>query len=315
MAASMAFSALSLSFGCGERQGEMAPVAPTAPADASAAEAHAPALLAASSYCETVVDAFCAFYMRCGRMVARDEAECRSVFLQTCNARYEPRYVDLEGAALLTLSRSGVDACAKHLATVECVKQPLDLGGPCGSMWTGASPVGAPCGVDVESFVCGAGATCTLGLDFCGTCERAAGRGEPCGSGVRCNPDDACVAGRCEPRALVSEPCDATRVCVTGASCTTGTCVAPAIVAEGESCDAAHRCAYRSVCEAARCVRQALLGEPCGNDRACASGRCVADKCTALKEAGEPCVAPGECASASCAKGKCASLPTACFSR
>ncbi len=286
--------------------------APTA-ADASA-DAPGGDSIPASEYCESVAAFFCEFYMRCGRMVAEDASECRRVFDETCNARYEPRYVDLERAKLLALSRAGVETCAAHLASVDCTEQPSDLGGPCAAMWQGMAPAGAPCGLDVESFVCAPGTTCILGLDFCGTCEAAAPRGGACEpGGARCGTEDACVDGKCVARALPGQACDETKPCITGASCTEGTCASATIVDEGAACDAKNRCAYRSYCEAGKCVRASLLGEPCTSTRACASGRCEGGECVALRAEGEACGAANECTSAQCVSGKCTALPSACF--
>ena len=52
----------------------------------------------AVDYCESIVDFFCPFYLRCGRIAESDLASCRQTFLETCNAVYEPRYVALEAA-------------------------------------------------------------------------------------------------------------------------------------------------------------------------------------------------------------------------
>ena len=49
-------------------------------------------------YCERLVGPFCDFYLRCGRMAASTAAECREVFLETCNLRYEPQYGALVAA-------------------------------------------------------------------------------------------------------------------------------------------------------------------------------------------------------------------------
>lgn len=283
---------------------------------ASPVDARPAGSIPASEYCETIATPFCAFYMRCGRMVAADETECRKVFLETCNAKYEPRYVDLEEAGLLTLSSEGVKACTTHLASVTCTEQTSDLDGPCARMWTGTQPVGKPCGLDVESFVCGAGATRILGLDFCGVCEPSSPRGGPCETGkTRCAADDACIAGTCVARALAGQPCSETKPCLAGASCATGTCVAPSVVGEGEACDSKHRCAYRSVCDGAsgKCVRASLLGEPCASSRMCASGRCDVGRCVALREDGETCGTNTDCRSAQCTAGTCTPLPTACI--
>lgn len=273
------------------------------------------ATVPASDYCESIAGFFCDFYMRCGRMVAADANECRSVFLETCNQRYEPRDVDLATAGLLTLSRSGIDACQSHLATVACEKQPSDLLGPCAAMWVGTSPVGAPCGVDVESFVCAPGATCVVGLDYCGTCKQAVGVGEACGGDIRCTPDAACTSGVCVERGLPGASCDTDHPCLVGGSCTAGACVAAATVGEGASCDLTHRCAYRSVCRGGLCVKTSLLGEACADDAGCASGRCESAQCVPLRADGEACKSAAECASALCASGKCAGLPDACIAK
>ncbi len=276
--------------------------------------ARADATIAAVDYCESVGDFFCDFYLRCGRMAASDVAECRAVFAETCNARYESRYVDLERAELLSLSKSGVEACAAHLATVSCSEQPTDLDGPCASMWVGAAPVGAKCGIDVESLVCAQGTTCIVGMDFCGTCEAAAPRGGACQPGVVwCGSQDACIDGICAPRSLPGQACGARQPCVLGASCVGGTCVAPSIVTVGEACDSAHRCPYRSFCDAGVCKRSSLLGEACSSARACASGRCEDGTCLPLRAAGEVCRTHAECRSAQCVAGTCTPLPSACL--
>lgn len=295
-----------------------APAAPSADAgatsDASDAAASTGNRVAASDYCETIAGFFCDFYLRCKRMVAADAAECKTVFLETCNARYEPRYVELEQAGLLSLSRAGIDACEAHLGKVACDEQVTDLDGPCDAMWKGTAPAGAPCAIDVESFVCSAGTTCVLGLDFCGTCQVAAKRGEACEAGtVRCTSEDTCTSGTCVARALPGGSCSDTVPCVASATCASGTCVAPAIVGEGASCDASHRCAYRAYCSGGKCVRGALLGESCASPGACVSGRCVAGKCAPLLDDGAACGAPADCASAQCSSGKCTPLPSACL--
>lgn len=267
----------------------------------------------ANDYCETIADSFCDFYLRCDRMVVASNAECHDTFLETCNARYEARYVDLETAGLLTLSRAGVDACAAHLATVTCEEQPSDLLGPCGSMWIGTSAPGDACGVDVESFVCAPGATCVLDLSFCGTCQVAAARGEACTADVRCGPEDVCIEGTCVARGLPGQACDDTHVCISGGACTAGKCVVPAIVGEGEACGSSRRCAYNSFCDSGECKRSSLLGGPCTADRECASGRCESAKCVPLHAAGDACASAAVCSSAYCSGGQCASLPTTCI--
>jgi hypothetical protein len=273
--------------------------------------------LHAADYCEASADFFCDYYLRCGRMVAASKDECVATFLETCNARYEQRYVDLETAGLLSVSRAGLEACKAHLATVSCAQQLSDLAGPCGGIWVGTQPIGASCGLDVESFTCAPGGDCVIGLDLCGTCQKAAALGEPCGVDVAtCAGEAACVGGTCVARAAVGGACSTSAPCPVGASCTGGVCVAPTIVGEGAACDASHRCAYRSTCSSGTCVRSALLGEDCSG-RACASGRCVtegsAKVCRALLDVGAACASALDCRSASCVSGTCRALPDACF--
>lgn len=287
-----------------------------APPGDAGADAGGAQPLRASGYCEATVDFFCDYYLRCGRMVAANAAECRATFLETCNARYEQRYVDLEAAGLLSLSATGVEACRMHLKSVACERQLSDLSGPCGDMWIGTQPAGSPCGLDVESFTCGPGTACVLGLDLCGVCKPASLAGGACGDGVACAADATCVEGRCVSRRQVGESCSATEPCVVGASCSAGVCAAPRIVAEGEPCDATRRCPYRSACIGGRCVRAALLGEDCA-DTTCASGRCVVEGtskiCRALLEPGAACALASDCRSGSCVEKACRPLPDACF--
>lgn len=296
------------------------PTAPSAPNsavtdDAGAGADASQASLAAASYCESIVGFFCPFYVRCGRMAVADAKECERVFLETCNERFEPRDVALEALGLIRLSARGVDECRAHLENVRCEEQTLDLQGPCARMWTGTSAAGAPCGIDVESFVCEPTTTCVLGLDFCGTCERAAPVGETCGAGVRCSNEAACVAGVCVERGTAGAGCDDTKPCVTGTRCTNGTCVGPVIVKDGEACDNTRRCPYLTSCIGGVCKKSSLLGEPCGPERECASGRCAASQCGSLAADGGDCTTGADCRSALCAKGKCAPLPSACLAR
>ncbi|HVH41866.1 MAG TPA: hypothetical protein VM925_05965 [Labilithrix sp.] len=297
--------------------GADAPSASPSPDPADAANDDASSTkgaIAASEYCESIADFFCDFYLRCGRMVAANKAECRTVFIETCNARYEPRYIDLDRAKLLSLSREGVEACSEHLAKVACIEQVSDLDGPCAAMWLGSAPAGARCAPDVESFVCTPGTTCVVDLDLCGECETAAPRGGPCEpGGTRCAGADACVDGECIARALSGQPCSDKKPCVVGSTCSENTCVSPVVVSEGAACDSKHRCAYRSYCDAGKCARASLLGESCEATRACASGRCEAGKCVPLRAAGETCASNGECSSAQCIDGECTPLPSSCL--
>lgn len=263
---------------------------PSTPSDAGVPAVDA-GPLAASAYCESIVDFFCPFYLRCGRMAVADVDACRAPFLESCEAKYEPTYVDLEAAGLLTLSRAGVEACRAHLDDVACADQPLDLDGPCGAMWVGAQPAGAPCGFDVESFVCAPGTTCVLSLDLCGTCRTVVEDGAPCGGGldVACGRGSTCVDGACAPRDRV----------------------APTYVDVGDACDQQNRCPYLSRCAGGTCVESALLGQTCTAEGGCASGFCDGT-CEELLPPQAPCESSAQCRTA-CVEGACIAVPSACF--
>jgi hypothetical protein len=244
----------------------------------------------AAAYCETIVDFFCPFYVRCGRMAVADVAACRAPFLESCEAKYEPTYVALEGAGLLTLSSTGVDACRAHLDDVPCADQPLDLDGPCAGMWVGTRPAGAACGFDVESFVCAPGTQCVLGLDLCGTCRTVVPLDEACGGETTCARDAVCSDGICAPRERT----------------------APTYVDEGDPCDFERRCPYLTKCVDGFCARQALLDEACAEAPGCASGWCDDGTCAPFVAAGGACTASGQCRTA-CVDDACRGTPSACF--
>ncbi len=276
-------------------------------------------VLPATNYCELAVDAFCPYYLRCGRMAVTDEATCRSVFLETCNARYEPVYADVAARGLLALSSSGLAACTAHLATVACDAQLGDLGGPCGQMWRGLAPAGAPCGPGIESLICDESSTCRIDLSFCGQCVPLALPGEACDLDHRCPNDGSCVEGVCLARTLTGEACDEASVCETGAGCIEDAasgksrCLGPTIVALGESCDGERRCPYKSVCSGGACKATSLLGEACTPAIGCASGSCTGGTCVPLGGTGAPCQASLDCVSGRCAGTKtCAPLGPAC---
>ncbi|MCK6544923.1 hypothetical protein L6R52_03585 [Myxococcota bacterium] len=269
--------------------------------------------LAAADYCETTATAFCAFYLRCGRVSAADQPSCERYFAAACGSYYEPRYAALEAAGLLALDAAGVETCRAHLASVSCDDQIRDLDGPCAAMWRGTSPAGSACGLDVESFVCAPGARCVLGLDLCGTCVVEAADGAPCGSGVAtCAATSECTDGLCTARARIGERCD-DRSCVLGGRCTNGTCTAPAIVGVDAACDRDRRCAYGASCVGGRCVAGGMIGDACAPSSPCAVGRCAGGTCAPLLAAGERCTSSLECADGTCTMGQCDPLPGACF--
>lgn len=274
-----------------------------------------PTPIAAADYCEATASVFCPFYLRCGRMAVTTEAECLTAFVEACNARYEPRYLALVNVGMLTLSADGVEACRAHLQAVACEAQPRDLDGPCGAMWVGTRPVTSDCGLDVESLVCGAGTSCVLGLDFCGSCEPLLPSGAACGNGEgTCGNQAACVNNVCEPRAQAGASCANGERCVSGTACDGTRCLGPNYVGLGDACDQANRCPYMAQCVGGVCVAQVLQGNGCNPSTPCASGWCNSSVCAAPKPDGQPCTAADQCQSGVCSMGSCASLPGRCFS-
>lgn len=273
-----------------------------------------PTPLEASQYCEAIVDFFCPYYVRCGRMGGVTEvARCQEIFIETCNAVYEPYYVALEARGALRLSAEGIAACQAHLGEVACEAQPSDLDGPCKDMWEGLGAQDSPCGPGIESLICAQGLTCRLSVDFCGSCVPAGEPGQACAEGQECVAGAACVADTCVARQPPGSPCSEARPCYLGAGCVEGVCQGYDVVRLGDACDRANRCPYKSECVGGRCVETALQGEAC-TAAGCASGFCVEGLCAAPAQAGDPCQDNAQCLSRVCAQGRCASTISACLS-
>lgn len=272
--------------------------------------------LGAAEYCESIVDSFCDFYLRCGRMNVDSVEACRDPFLESCNAVFEPQYVALEAAGLLSLSASGLSACEAHLADVECEQQVFELSGPCGGIWDGAQAAGESCGLDVEFFVCDASAACTIGLDFCGTCETVLDPGADCSvDGVTCGAEGFCDEGLCRARVPNGGVCTREDRCMAGAACIDAVCQGPTFVAEGEACDATRRCPYLTACIGGVCAPTARLGEACSAATPCDAGTCEAGMCVPPRGDGEPCEGNDGCSSGMCVDDTCAPRPSVCISR
>ncbi len=269
----------------------------------------------ASEYCESIVDFFCPYYLRCGRMAADSADECRGVFLEACNARFEPSYVSLESASLLVLSREGLDGCEEHLSDVACEEQLLDLDGPCALMWRGSQQTGEECGFDIESFVCAPGTACTLDVTFCGVCETVAADGARCDvAGVTCARESTCEDDECTPRKRVGESCAAGERCLLGALCADLTCQGPSYVSVGEACDFENRCPFRSECVNGACVLAVGQGDACNEGAPCDSGGfCEGGVCVELIVQGGACNRDAQCQTGVCAEGVCTVLPGVCF--
>lgn len=268
----------------------------------------------ASDYCESIVDSFCDFYLRCGRMDVASAQLCREPFLESCNTTFEPQYVALEAAGLLTLSAEGLLACEEHLAVVACEQQIFELTGPCQGLWSGTQGAGEDCGLDVEYFVCEPSAACTIGLDFCGTCETVLEPGGDCtAEETTCGPEGFCDADACRARVANGDPCTPEDRCMAGSGCVEGICEGPTFVALGGVCGATQRCPYLTACVGGVCTSTAGLGEACTAAIPCEVGFCAAGSCTAPGDDGETCGGNAECSSGMCAEGTCAPRPSGCI--
>jgi hypothetical protein len=279
-----------------------------------------------TQYCESIVDIFCPFYLRCGRMAVADVDACKPVFLQACNAKFEPIFVSLENAGLVTLSQAGIDACKAQLDTISCDQQILDLDGDCAQMWQGTQKAGDPCGPDFESFTCGDGTACAVDASRCGTCKRVVPDGSSCEpDDVTCGSTSECseVTLACQARAHVGEPCAGDIHCVLGASCDNQVCVGRTYPVLGAPCDLASGCPYASAClddgtgnNTSTCVETVELGAACSATAPCDSGFCDAaqtQKCIALAHQGEPCTRGDQCETGVCQGTTCSTVPSACF--
>lgn len=289
---------------------DASPALDQAVADATIDAAVDAAPPAPRDYCEATVELFCPFYLRCGRMAVPDVDTCRAVFLENCNAVYEPVYAALADAGLLALDPVAIERCAAHLTAVECSEQIFDLDGPCGGMWAGQAPADAPCGPGIESFVCAPGNTCVLGLDFCGACQPTVALGADC-TDARCAANARCLEGQCVARGLPGAPCGDAG-CVLGAGCVDGLCAGPTRAAVGESCASRERCPYKSECIGGRCVEAGRIDAPCDAARPCASGACIEGVCAAPRGAGVACERGAECLGGAC-NGTCLPIPGVCF--
>jgi hypothetical protein len=278
--------------------------------------------LPASSYCEELVEVFCPFYIRCGRMNVADIDACRAAFPASCEAKFEPRFVPLAAAGLLSLSRAGLQACAAHLAQVRCDEQFFELQGPCAAIWEGHVPAGGTCGLDVETFVCAPGTTCTLDLSFCGTCEPVLPAGAACGDDGAADRDGTCGPlgscaddGICVARPRTHEPCTSDGIpCVLPARCANdGICREPVVVDVGAACDVNRRCPYFAACEGGVCRPLVGIDAACVDDGDCEASFCSGDRCTALLPAFAPCARDAQCGSGRCGDdGVCAGFPPRC---
>jgi len=268
----------------------------------------------ASDYCESIVDSFCDFYFRCGRMDVASAQLCHEPFLASCNTTFEPQYVDLEAAGLLSLSAEGLLACEEHLADVACEEQIFELTGPCSGLWLGTQGAGEGCGLDVEYYVCEPAAACTIGLDFCGTCEALLEPGDDCtAEETTCGPEGFCDAGACRARVVNGGVCNAEDRCMAGSGCVEGVCQGPTFVAAGDVCGATLRCPYLTACVGGVCTSTAGLGEACSAATPCEIGFCAAGSCVAPADDGEMCGGNPECSSGMCVEGACEPRPSGCI--
>jgi hypothetical protein len=266
-----------------------------------------------SSYCHEIVDFFCPYYVRCGRIVSNNVDACRPLFLEMCQSRFQKEFEALAGANLITLSRRGIDACHAHLDDVRCEDQLQDLDGACSAMWVGKQPQGSPCGFDVESLVCAPSTSCKLDLSFCGTCTTTVAAGEACDGNVACAAGSSCDGTTCAPLKAVGATCADGERCVLGAFCQNNVCAGPAYMQVGQTCDQLHRCPFGSACQQGSCRLSAGLDQSCSGGVACHSGTCTDGTCKGLLDAGEGCDGGAQCVSGICQQNQCAPIPGHCF--
>jgi hypothetical protein len=267
----------------------------------------------AVDYCEAIQPFFCDFYVRCGRMDVATADACKAPFLESCNAVFEPRYIDLEAAGLLSLDADGIGRCREHLETVACDQQIQELDGPCADMWRGAHVAGETCGLDVETFVCAPGNACVLGLDFCGDCRPVVALGGTCTPGTdTCDSDAYCDGSVCRARVRNGDPCGSGDRCMTGSVCDAGTCTPPSFVASGAACDQRHRCPYLTACVDGTCQPTAATGGVCATDAACELGSCETGICAAPRANTQPCDRAAQCSSGLCDGSTCQPRPSTC---
>ncbi len=239
---------------------------------------------------------------------------CHEPFLESCNTVFEPQYVGLEAAGLLTLSAEGLLACEEHLADVACEEQIFELTGPCSNLWSGTQTAGEGCGLDVEYYVCDPSAACTIGLDFCGTCETLLEPGDDCTpDGTTCGPDAFCDVDACRARVPNGGRCTPDDRCLAGSACTDGTCQGPTFVGLGDTCDITRRCPYLTACVAGVCTSTPRLGDACSPDIPCEVGFCDGDSCQAPRDNGEMCGGNPECSSGMCVENVCEPRPSGCI--
>lgn len=291
------------------------PIPDAGPTDATPPDAAPTDDVPATDYCERAVDVFCPYYVRCGRMAVADEAECRAVFVESCNAKYEPIYAAHARVGELRLSAAGLDACRDHLAAVDCAAHDFDLDGPCGAVWPGQVAAGGTCGPGIGSFVCAEGTDCRISLEtFCGTCDPIVRPGDPCGDDAWCGSAAECREGVCVARPTAGQPCaeDGAR-CAAGSQCRDGVCAIRPWAGPGEACGQGARCRYKSDCVGGICVEGALLGAACGPEQPCATGWCDGGVCAAPKVVGSACAAAAECVSGGCLDGLCIDDRGPCF--
>lgn len=268
--------------------------------------------ISAETYCESTVEMFCGFYLRCNRMAASSFEDCREIFLETCNRRYEPSYIALAGAGYLTLSEQGIRNCETHLANVDCDAQVFDLDGGCSGVWQGLGQEAHRCSYGIESFVCAPGFSCELDTTLCGQCERTSQSGDSCDNNQPCIGPFFCAGGLCQPRGLPGAPCLASGQCVVGSRCDSNLCQAPIRAGLGDACDQIRRCPYKSQCVGGICEETARLNEPCQLSIGCMSGYCD-EVCRAFKTVGETCETNAECAINRCNDGQCGPSVSACL--
>jgi Dickkopf-like protein len=183
-----------------------------------------------------------------------------------------------------------------------CVDQ-ADEGAPCQSvsqckqgLYCAETARGQICTAGPEGKPCSYGPRdCPAGL-FCstdeGVCHFPLPVGAHCDSSAECMPNLYCITGRgpgsgCQPRPELGGACWTDVPCADGFYCDLDSrkCKADAIAGEmcndnppfGIECIAGYYCAFDLTTRTQSCAPQRQAGEPCQEDRECASGACHYD--------------------------------------
>jgi hypothetical protein len=294
-------------------------------------------------FADTLIDARCTYYVRCG--VAASGTEC-TAFYQRIATDNPSTNAAIDAGKILYHDDIAQD-CIDAYASLSCdsTEQPVDALDVCNTVLTGTVAMGGACAFDKEcesancdvpscpsaccTGTCGApttlpsiGQACTAfcaGDAYCGAdnlchaplAEGAACTSEPCAFGLYCAGAFGTQPGRCKPLPHLGEACEGACAEV-GATCA-GTCVPVGIL--DDPCTADAQCSMFYQCNGTQCALLPTIGMPC-RTTCYEAAYCDGTTCVAQKSNGATCLRGDECDSHYCetgaTTGTCADLPV-CF--